>query len=89
MFRAYIAGHSETITDSPRVARAAFEELLARDDLIGQDAAAVLERDGEQLYVSRFDAELCGGRLHPAAPVDVFADIDSASALAHWKPRAC
>lgn len=86
MFRAYIEGESETVTDSPRIARAAYEELLARDDLIGCEANAVLERDGATLFVSRFSCPIGQGRIHPAAPIDVFADRNT---VATWQPAVC
>lgn len=89
MFRVYIAGVSETQTDSPRVARAAFQELLSRDDLIGEPSCAVLERDGEPVYSSRFDAPLAAGRLHPEAPIDVYASVAAAAAVQAWRPYAC
>ena len=89
MFRVYITDVSETVTDSPRVARMAYAELLARDDLIGQSCAAVMERDGSTLYDSRFDADLSGGRIHPEAPIDVYALPAAAAQAAAWRPHVC
>lgn len=85
-FRAYIAGESETVTDSPSVARLAYAELLGRDDLIGADARAVLERDGQPLYESSFAAPVGSGRIHPEAPLDVYAAVADASRVAAWRP---
>lgn len=85
-FRAYIAGESETITDSPSVARIAFAELLSRDDLVGADARAVLERDGAPLYASDFAKPIGSGRIHPEAPLDVYAASADAARVAAWRP---
>jgi len=90
-FRVYIAAvdggaFEATQTESPRVARCAFRELLERGDLIGQRYVAVLERDGAPLYASKYDAQLGAGRMHPEAPVDVYAAADSARQLATWSP---
>lgn len=46
---------TRTTTPSPSAAEAAFRELISRDDLAGQCAAAVLSLDNRQLMYHRFD----------------------------------
>ncbi|MDP1774248.1 MAG: hypothetical protein Q8L15_18425 [Methylobacter sp.] len=46
---------TRTTTPSPAAAEAAFRELLNRDDLRDQCAAAVLSLDNRQLMYHRFD----------------------------------
>ncbi len=46
---------TRTNTPSPAAAKAAFCELIARDDLQGQCAAAVLSLNNRQLMYHRFD----------------------------------
>ena len=46
---------SRTTTPSPAAAEAAFRELISRDDLRGQCAAAVLSLNNRQLMYHRFD----------------------------------
>lgn len=47
----------KTNTDSPAVAAFAFRELRARNEFSGQNVAAVLSGDHQQLYYHRFDRQ--------------------------------
>ena len=88
-FRAYILGQSETVTDSPLVARVAYAELLAREDLQGEPVEAILERDGQKLYVSRFDCLAGAGAIHREAPLDVYAPLGDNQRVVNWRPAVC
>ncbi len=46
---------SRTATSSPKIAEAAFRELLSRDDLNGQCTALVLSLNNKLLMYHRFD----------------------------------
>lgn len=89
MYRVYIPDVSETVTDSAAVARVAYAELLARDDLIDSPCRAVMERDGQTYYVSDFAAPVGAGRIHPAAPLDPYGDETDCARVAAWRPRVC
>lgn len=79
-----------TSTSDPVAAEAAFRELLARDDLSGERVAARLVSllTGKSIYFSRFDKAIGDGRIHPDAPLDVWAEEDLTAEAAAWKPPA-
>lgn len=89
MFRVYIPDVSETVTDSAAVARVAYAELLARDDLIDSPCRAIMERDGKPYYVSEFAAPVGAGRIHPEAPLDPYGEPEDCERVAKWRPRVC
>lgn len=59
-FRVYLrwAGQrvsDKTVTESRKVAELAYQELLARSDLVGKAVAAAFTEDGKQLAYHQFD----------------------------------
>jgi hypothetical protein len=67
---------TRTTTPSPAAAEAAFRELLNRDDLHDQCAAAVLSLDNRQLMYHRFDRSPGhADYVSPNDPIKLFHDI--------------
>lgn len=80
-------------TRDPGVAESAYRRLLARGDLIGQRVAAVMSSNrpsgggsGSAIYFSRFDRDLCDGRIHPEAPLDLYRADDGTGEATRWLP---
>lgn len=79
-----------TSTADPTAAEAAFRQLLARDDLLGEKVAARLVSPvtGKSIYYSRFDKDLGAGRIHAEAPLDLWATEDLSSTASAWMPSS-
>lgn len=72
-------------------AEAHFRALLADESLSGQPCAARLVSaiTGKAIYFSRFDREIgdeTGGRIHPAAPLDLMRTDDGTREASAWTP---
>lgn len=82
---------SRSQSEDPAAAVAAFQALLNRDDLIGQDVTARFVRVGADgvgrgIYFSDFSRPIGAGRIHPLAPLDPFAEASAARDISAWLP---
>lgn len=77
-----------TVTSDPAAAEIAFRQLLARDDLAGDRVAARLVSPftRKAIYYSAFDKAFGQGRIHPDAPLDLFASEDQSKVATAWAP---
>lgn len=77
-----------TVTSDPAAAETAFRQLLARDDLTGERVAARLVSPftRKAIYYSAFDKTFGHGRIHPDAPLDLFASEDQSKVATVWVP---